>query len=227
MSQSEHTTQSELVVVDKNGVRGSINLTSQNSDNNGSQVTVSWGDSQRVLVPINLLVERRDGSYFLPLSLAELGQQIPARTQELPRPNSINRLQGSEVVVIPVIVEELQVAKRKVDTGRVRITKLVREREEVVNEPLLQEEVDVQRVAVNRLVDVPPPIRYMGDVMIVPLLEEVLVVEKRLMLKEELHISKRQTEVHNPQRVILRSEEVTVERIDEAEQPESITNESG
>lgn len=67
----------------------------------------------------------------------------------------------------------------------------------------------------------------MGDVMIVPLLEEVLVVEKRLMLKEELHISKRRTEVHNPQRVILRSEEVTVERIDEAEQPKSSTDELG
>lgn len=227
MSQSEPSTQAELVVVDKNGVRGSIDPTSQTSDNNGSQVTVSWGDSQRVLVPINLLVERRDGSYFLPLSLAELDDQIPARIQESPRQSSINRLQGSEVVVVPVIVEELQVTKRKIDTGRVRITKLVREREEVVDEPLLQEEVDVQRVAVNRLVDVPPPVRYMGDVMIVPLLEEVLVVEKRLMLKEELHISKRQTEVHNPQRVILRSEEVTVERIDKAEQPTSSTNELG
>lgn len=157
MSQSEPTTQAELVVVDKNGVRGSIDPTWQDPEKNGSQITVSWGDSQRVLVPTNLLVERRDGSYFLPLSLAELDHQIPAGTQESSRQNSVNRLQGGEVVVVPVIVEEFQVSKRKIDTGRVRITKLVREREEVVDEPLLQEEVDVQRVAVNRLVDVPPP----------------------------------------------------------------------
>ncbi|MBA3438300.1 MAG: YsnF/AvaK domain-containing protein [Pyrinomonadaceae bacterium] len=228
MSQAEPTLQAEhLVVVDKNGARGIIDPASQNPDHNGSQITVSWGDNQSVLVPTNLLVERRDGSYFLPLSLAELESQLTARTPEVPRQNSINHLQGSEVVVVPVIVEEIQIEKRKVDTGRVRITKHVREREEVVDEPLLQEQVDVQHVAINRLVDAPPPIRYVGDVMIVPLLEEVLVLEKRLMLKEELHISRRQTEVHNPQRVILRSEEVTVERIDEADQLKSNTDNLG
>jgi stress response protein YsnF len=49
--------------------------------------------------------------------------------------------------------------------------------------------------------------------MIVPILEEVLVVEKRLMLKEELHISRRRVEVHKPQHITLRSEEVIIERI--------------
>lgn len=36
-----------------------------------------------------------------------------------------------------------------------------------------------------------PEIRTEGDVTIVPVLEEVLVVEKRLVLKEELHIRRR------------------------------------
>jgi stress response protein YsnF len=44
-------------------------------------------------------------------------------------------------------------------------------------------------------------------------LEEVLVVEKRLLLKEEVRITKRRIETHMPQRVILRREEVAVERI--------------
>ena len=224
MSHVEPTIQSEpIVVVDKNGIHGTIDPTSPSPDKNGSQVTVSWGDSQKALVPTDLLVGRKDGSYFLPLSLAELESQFSAGEPELSRRS--NRLQSSEVVVVPVVVEELQVEKRKVDTGKVRITKFVREREEVVDEPLLQEEVNVQHVAVNRLVDCPPPVRYVGDVMIVPLLEEVLVVEKRLMLKEELHISKRQIEVHNPQRVVLRSEEVTVERIDDVGQPKGSINE--
>lgn len=224
MSKVEPTIRPEsAIVTDKNGVRGTVDTTTQNSDNNGLQVTVSWGDNQKVLVPTNLLIERKDGSYFLPLGLAEIEGQAPTAAPDSPPRGSNQR--SIETLVVPVIVEELQVEKRRVDTGRVRITKLVREREETVDEPLLQEEVDVQHVAVNRLVDDPPPIRYVGDVMIVPLLEEVLVVEKRLMLKEELHISKRQTEIHNPQRIVLRSEEVMVERIDNAGQPKSSSNE--
>jgi len=57
--------------------------------------------------------------------------------------------------------------------------------------------------------------------MIVPILEEVVVVEKRLMLKEELHISKQRIETHKPQRVTLRSEEVNVERIDNHQHKEN------
>jgi stress response protein YsnF len=43
--------------------------------------------------------------------------------------------------------------------------------------------------------------------------EEVLVVEKRLMLREEIHIRQQRIETHQPQRVTLRSEEVQVERV--------------
>jgi uncharacterized protein (TIGR02271 family) len=56
-------------------------------------------------------------------------------------------------------------------------------------------------------------VRHVGDTMIIPLLEEVLVVEKRLMLKEELHVRKESVETHRPQRVMLRSEEAFVERV--------------
>jgi uncharacterized protein (TIGR02271 family) len=113
-----------------------------------------------------------------------------------------------------VVIEEFEVQKRQVETGRVRITKIVQEQEEVVDEPLLQEEIDVRRVPINQPVDGPIPIRHSGDTMIVSLLEEVLVVEKRLMLKEELHITKRQVEVHKPQQVTLRREEAIVEPLD-------------
>jgi len=49
--------------------------------------------------------------------------------------------------------------------------------------------------------------------MIVPVLEEVLVVQKRLMLKEEVHVIRRKVETHQPQHMLLRSEEVIVERV--------------
>jgi stress response protein YsnF len=74
--------------------------------------------------------------------------------------------------------------------------------------------VQVKRVPVNQVVDGPVPVRHVGNTMIVSLLEEVLVVEKRLMLKEELHITREQVETYKPQRVTLRSEEAIIERVE-------------
>lgn len=56
---------------------------------------------------------------------------------------------------------------------------------------LLREDCEVERVTVQRYVDKPEEIRMDGDTLIVPLMEEVLVVEKRLMVREELHIKRR------------------------------------
>jgi len=74
------------------------------------------------------------------------------------------------------------------------------------------EEVEVERVTINRVVEETPPIRREGDTMIIPLLEEVLVVEKRWVLREEVHVRKLSKEVHTPQEVLLRNEQVEIER---------------
>jgi len=118
------------------------------------------------------------------------------------------------VAVVPVIEEELRVGKRVVETGRVRVTKTVREHEEVVDEPLMREEYDVERVPIDEFVDGPVGPRHEGETLVVPVLEEVLVVEKRLVVREELRITRKRTEERRPQRVKLLSEEVSVERTD-------------
>ncbi len=114
--------------------------------------------------------------------------------------------------VVPVIEEALRVGKRVVETGRVRVTKTVREHEEVVDEPLMREEYEVERVPVDAFVDGPVGPRQEGETLVVPVLEEVLVVEKRLLVREELRITRRRTEEREPLRVKLLSEEVSVER---------------
>lgn len=114
---------------------------------------------------------------------------------------------------MPVLEEELDVHKRRVETDAgVRISKHITQREEVVDVPLARTDVDVERIAVNRAIDTVPAIRHEGDTMIIPIVEEVLVVEKRLMLKEELRVTQRKHEVREPQRVTLRSEHAQVER---------------
>ncbi|MDB5301088.1 MAG: hypothetical protein JWO87_2751, partial [Phycisphaerales bacterium] len=62
-------------------------------------------------------------------------------------------------------------------------------------------------------VEVVPEVRREGDTLIVPLVEEVLVVEKRLVLREEVRVTTRRSQTHQPQRVTLRSEEAEIERI--------------
>jgi stress response protein YsnF len=116
--------------------------------------------------------------------------------------------------VIPVMEEQVHVEKRTRDTGITRIRKKINERTEIVDEPLTREEVQIDRVSINRFVDKPIPVRQEDGVLVVSLIEEVLVTEKRLLLKEELHIRKRVRTIRKPQKVTLRSEEAIVEHID-------------
>jgi uncharacterized protein (TIGR02271 family) len=116
--------------------------------------------------------------------------------------------------VIPVIQEKLVVDKRIIETGVTRIRKEIHEREETVDLPFTKDEVQVERVLVDQFVEELPKVRHVGETLIVPVMEEVLVVEKRLLLKEELHITKVAKTHHDPRKVNLRREEVRIEHED-------------
>jgi stress response protein YsnF len=123
---------------------------------------------------------------------------------------------------IPVIEEQLAVGTRLVETGRgVRIHKTVTEQPVTIDERLARDEVDVRHVPVDRIValEEAPATRYEGDTLVVPVLEEVLVVERRLRIKEELHITRVRHEEHYRDTVPLKAERVEVERFDEAAAP--------
>jgi stress response protein YsnF len=126
---------------------------------------------------------------------------------------------GQEPLKVPVIREEVQVEKQVVDTGRgVRIHKTVAEHPCHIDERLLRDDVEVSHVPVDRIVplDAAPATRYEGDTLVVPILEEVLVVERRVRIKEELRITRTRREEHHAETVMLKSEQVSVERFDEA-----------
>lgn len=127
-----------------------------------------------------------------------------------------------QTIRVPVIEEQLAVGTRMVDTGRgVRIHKTVSEQPVTIDEALLREEVEVRHVPVDRIVapDEAPVTRYEGDTLIVPIMEEVLVLERRLRIKEELHITRHQRHERHAETVMLKSEQVSVERFDEAGDP--------
>lgn len=137
----------------------------------------------------------------------------------LPANQEIAHLDATGKMTIPVIEEQVHIDKKMVESGSVRITKVVSEQQVPVEIPLMHEQHDIKRVPVNQYVEAPPPpIRYEGDTMIIPVVREVLTVQKRLLVVEELHVTKTQVQTQETQHITLRKEEVRVER-NSPEQP--------
>ncbi|HEX8737194.1 MAG TPA: YsnF/AvaK domain-containing protein [Pyrinomonadaceae bacterium] len=115
-------------------------------------------------------------------------------------------------LVIPVIHEQVTFDKKIVETGKVRISKRVSQHEELIDVPFLREQVDVERVPINKVVDATPQVRHEGDTMIIPVVEEQVFYQKRLVLVEELRVRKQVIEEHKPQQITLMKEEVEISR---------------
>ena len=125
----------------------------------------------------------------------------------------------SDTLVIPIVEEEARIAKRQVASGRVIVKTTVDTEERILKEMLSLETVEVERIPVNRVVDTIPQIRTDGDVTIIPVFEERLVVEKQLVLVEEVRI-RRTGSVENVEvPITLRKERAAVERLDGSGEP--------
>lgn len=124
----------------------------------------------------------------------------------------------SQKNIISVVEEQLHVGKKVVETGTVRISKTIHTEESLVEAPLVHDEVSVERVPMNTYIETAPEVRYEGDLMIIPVVQEVVVIEKRLMLVEEIRVLKRQLETTVSQTVSLRKEEIEVTRTENPDQ---------
>jgi uncharacterized protein (TIGR02271 family) len=194
-------------VYSSDGRRGVIMSDEAASSTGGRLLAVRFEDGDLLNVPAALLAPRPDGGYTLPLTYAELRQGAESASLQA------SAVGAGERLVIPVLAEELEVERHKLTTGVVRVQKLVREHEQTVEEPVRRDELHVERVAIGRIVDQLPKARTEGETLVIPVLEEVLVVEKRVMLKEEVRVTMRRSEEPSRQQVTLRAEEVIVERV--------------
>ncbi len=115
---------------------------------------------------------------------------------------------------LQLAAEEARISTRGVITGRVDVRTVTDTVEEIVRSTLRGETIDITRVPIDREVTVAPAVRTEGDTTIIPVLEEVIVVEKRLVLKEEVRIRRisRSDEVETT--VPLRRQRAVVERHD-------------
>lgn len=126
--------------------------------------------------------------------------------------NQRQSLQGEQPAVIQVVQEHVTVSKDVVETARVHIRKRVVEEEQTLNIPLIQEGYDVRHVPVNKIVDKMPAVRQDGDTTIIPVVREVLVVQKQYELVEEVHVVKTRTAIPHMQDITLRKEQVEIVR---------------
>jgi len=108
--------------------------------------------------------------------------------------------------------EELSVSKETVETGRLRVATRTREREAVIDENLAREHVEIETVPIGLRIDAIPKTRQEGDTTIIPIVEEKLVVERRLVLKEEVRIKRVRTTEPHKETVMLRYQEAVVTR---------------
>lgn len=183
-------------VFDKRGQRGRL-LNESNVAVSGT-ATLQLPDGREVHVPAAWLQPRPGGDYYLPADF----EQIREQTAEA---------QAGESFKVPLIEETLDVHTRETQNV-VRLRKVAREYEEVLRQPVFREEVEIERVPLNQPVTEPVSARQEGDTLIIPLVEEEIVWQRRLVVREEIRVRKRRTEEQTDQRVSLRREELLLER---------------
>lgn len=124
---------------------------------------------------------------------------------------------SGDEAVLPLVKETLRVGKRRVETGRVRVSVATETEEVLVQDTLRSERAEVQRVPVGRELadgEQAPSVRHEADgTVVVPVVEEVLVVERRLVLREEIRLRVVASEEVAEQPVTLRRQRAEVERL--------------
>jgi len=115
-------------------------------------------------------------------------------------------------IVIPVIEERMTISREMVETAKVRVRKTVTEEEATLDLPLVQEHYDVERVPVKEVYRTAPGVRQEGDTIIVPVVREVLVIEKRYEVIEEVRLTRKTTAMPYLQQIPLQREHVEVTR---------------
>lgn len=117
-------------------------------------------------------------------------------------------------VVIPVIREEPYAETVPVTTGGVRVTKRLDTHDEIIEQALRKTHVEVRRVKTERVVDGPQPATRIGNTLIIPVVSEVLKIQKQWVVTEEIHITETEAQETVQNRVTLTGEKPEIERID-------------
>ncbi len=190
------------------GLLGKIDETEVQAKTGSEQYVAvrTQDDNQRIILPVTALVPQADR-----LRVQLTRQQAREHSVNLDINAQQQSFNNDQELRIPLTEERLRVEKRGIDGGVVRISKTVEEVQENLVVPIVRDDVEVQRVPLNQQLDAPAKSRQEGEWLIVPIMREVLVVEKRLMLVEEVRIRRTQITEQKEVRDMVRQERLTIE----------------
>lgn len=129
---------------------------------------------------------------------------------------TLTEVSAGEEATVEIVEERARISIEETVTGRIQVRNRTESIEQVVTESLHSNLVGVQRVPINRMLavdELAPQIREEDGVTVIPVFEEILIVEKRLVLLEEVHVrnTARGETVEIP--VTLRKQHALVERL--------------
>ena len=116
-----------------------------------------------------------------------------------------------EEIVVPIVEERIVPEVRQVDLGEVRVHKHVEAHEETAELSLTRDDLVIQRVEINEPIQTPAKTRQEGEWLVIPVMKEVVVVQKQLMLVEEVRIKRSQVQKDHVVRETVRHERVEIE----------------
>src|SRR5580700_4663122 len=118
---------------------------------------------------------------------------------------------------IPLHEEEVSLSRREIKKANVQVALVTGTRGQLIDEELTHVRVEIERVPIDGTGEVAPPTRQEGDITIIPVVEEIVVVERRLVLKEEVRVRRVSTKEQHQETLVLRQQEAVVMR----EEPDS------
>ncbi len=105
---------------------------------------------------------------------------------------------------IPLVEERVTIERRERAGRKITVTTRPVTEEVKVAEPVMREEVTIERVPIGEVVDTIPGIREEGELTVIPVVEERVTVTVETVLTEEIHLRRKRAE---------RTEEQTVTRV--------------
>ncbi len=121
-----------------------------------------------------------------------------------------------DIAVLPLAEEILNVEIRETLTGRFRIRTVTDTMDNVVQQALRREDIEIKQIPIDRYIESgadEPRTRQENGVTIIPVFEEVLVVEKRLLLKHEIHVRHMTRMQTSEVPISLRKQRAIIERL--------------
>ena len=114
--------------------------------------------------------------------------------------------------IIPVIQEDVVIGTERATTGTVRVRTVIDEDEHAIDEPVTITDVEVKRVPVDLWTDEPIADRVEGHTRIISVHREEVIVQRRLHVVEEVHVTLRRREERHCEIVRTRQTQVVVDR---------------